>query len=124
MEIRGGKRYWTKAERRQIVEETLKAGASVSAVARAHDINSNQVFFWRRQYSEGWFDESKDKATALVPVKISPATRKAVTTTRRELQLAARTISGTIDIDLGHARVRIEGSVDPECLRVALEGIR
>jgi len=123
MEIRGGKRYWTKAERRQIVEETLKAGASVSAVARAHDINSNQVFFWRRQYREGWFNENKDKATALVPVKISPAARKAVTTTQRVLKLAARRITGTIDIDLGHARVRIEGAADPQCIRAALEGL-
>jgi len=50
MEIRGGKRFRTKAERRQIVEETLKPGASVSRVARAHDVNTNQVFGWRLQY--------------------------------------------------------------------------
>ena len=31
--------------------------------------------------------------------------------------------SGTIDIDLGHARVRIEGPVDPDCVRAALEGL-
>ena len=54
MEIRGAKRFRTKAERRQIVEETLKPGASVSQVAREHDVNANQVFHWRRQYREGW----------------------------------------------------------------------
>ena len=121
MEIRGGKRFWTKAERRQIVEETLKAGASVSAVARAHDLNSNQVFFWRRQYR--WFEENKDKATALVPVKIAPARRKAETMTGRRLKLAAKAASGTIDIDFGHARVRIEGAADPECVRAVMEGL-
>jgi len=31
--------------------------------------------------------------------------------------------SGTIDIDLGHARVRIEGPVGPDCVRAALEGL-
>jgi transposase len=123
MEIRGGKRFWTKAERREIVEETLKAGASVSAVARAHDLNSNQVFFWRRQYRQGCFDESRSKTTALVPVKISPATGKGVVASQRALKLSAKTISGTIDIDLGHARVRIAGSADPACVRAALEGL-
>jgi transposase-like protein len=67
MEIRGGKRFRTKTERRQIVEETLKAGISVS---QAHDVNTNQVFYWRRQYRAGWFDEVAKKATALVPVQV------------------------------------------------------
>jgi transposase len=123
MEIRGGRRFRTNQEKRQIVEETLKPGASVSTVARAHDVNANQVFLWRKQYRAGWFNENKDTTTALVPVKISPARRKAVITTRRALKLAAKTVSGSIDIDLGHARVRIEGAADPECVRAALEGL-
>ena len=44
MEMRAGRRFRSKAERRQIVEETMKPGASVSQVARAHDVNANQVF--------------------------------------------------------------------------------
>src|SRR5262249_41684033 len=35
-------RHWSKAERRQIVEEALKPGASVSLVSRAHDVNTFQ----------------------------------------------------------------------------------
>ena len=31
--------------------------------------------------------------------------------------------SESIDIDLGHARVRIEGAADPDCVRVVLEGL-
>ena len=42
------RRFRSKQERRQIVEETLKPGASVSLVARAHDVNANQVFKWRK----------------------------------------------------------------------------
>ena len=38
------------AERRRIVEETLAPGASVARGARAHGINANQVFGWRRLY--------------------------------------------------------------------------
>ncbi|HEY6264680.1 MAG TPA: transposase, partial [Candidatus Acidoferrum sp.] len=52
--VPGRKRVWrTKAERRAIVEETLVPGASVSRVARRHDVNANQVFRWRKLYSEG-----------------------------------------------------------------------
>ena len=47
------RRFRSKLERRQIVEETLKPGASVSLVARAHDVNANQVFKWRKQYQQG-----------------------------------------------------------------------
>jgi hypothetical protein len=38
------KRHRTVEERRKIVEETLLQGASVSRVARRHDVNANQVF--------------------------------------------------------------------------------
>jgi transposase len=36
------------SEKHQIVQLTLKPGASVAEVARAHGVNSNQVFKWRR----------------------------------------------------------------------------
>jgi transposase len=121
MEIRGRKRFRTKQERRQIVEETLKPGASVSRVARAHDVNANQVFHWRKQYREGWLEESGAKSTALVPVKISPASLRSAATPRASKQATSR--NGSIDIDLGHARVRIEGAADPECVRAAVEGL-
>jgi len=118
MEMRAGKRFRTKAERRQIVEETMKPGASVSQVARAHDVNANQVFHWRRQYRAGWFEEQEKKSTALLPVRITAAV------TRKPRQAAAPAApTGVIDIDLGHARVRIEGSADPNCVRAALEGL-
>jgi transposase len=121
MEIRRVKRFRTKAERRQIVEETLKPGSSVSIVARAHDVNANQVFHWRKLYRQGWFDDVAKSATALVPVKII-GSRPSLA--RRPEKANTSSDPGIIDIDLGHARVRIEGSADPECVRAALEGLR
>ena len=47
------KRRRTIKERRDIVEETLVPGASVARVARRHDVNANQVFYWRKLYREG-----------------------------------------------------------------------
>src|SRR5438309_2837233 len=43
------RREYSEALKRQMVAETLEPGASVSIVARRHDVNSNQLFRWRRQ---------------------------------------------------------------------------
>ncbi|MDW9253161.1 transposase family protein [Burkholderia thailandensis] len=47
------RRRRTAQEKIAIVQETLEPGASVSAVARRHGVNANQVFGWRKQYQEG-----------------------------------------------------------------------
>jgi transposase len=106
-------------ERRQIVEETLKAGASIALIARAHDVNTNQVFKWRRQYKQGRLEIERPTA-ALVPVQISNTIPATPVASHRK---SRRKRSGIIDIDLGHARVRIEGTVDPDCVKAALEGL-
>jgi transposase len=56
----------TDEEKRRIVEETLAAEASVSVVARRHDVNANQVFAWRRQYQRG----ELGGGAALIPVGV------------------------------------------------------
>jgi transposase len=113
------RRYRSKLERRQIVEETLKPGTSVSLVARAHDVNTNQVFKWVRQYHAGQFDVVQTPG-ALLPVKISDGSQK-VQPALGHKSRARRT--GIIDIDLGHARVHIEGTADPDCIRAAIESL-
>jgi transposase len=44
------RRVWSKDEKRQIVAETFEDGASVSIVARRHDLNANMLFTWRREF--------------------------------------------------------------------------
>ena len=116
------RKFRSKQERRQIVEETLRPGASVSVVARAHDVNTNQVFKWRTQYREGRLDVAPNPVPTgtLLPVRVCDSL-PVVQTARSRRSKARR--SGVIDIDLGHARVRIEGTADPECVRAAVEGL-
>jgi transposase len=109
--------FRSKQERRQIVEETLKPGASVALVARSHGVNANQVFAWRRMYRKGQLEIGS--SAALLAVKLSDAV--ALPAPRHRKSKAVR--RGVIDIDLGHARVRIEGAADPECVRTALESL-
>ena len=47
------RRQYSIAEKRRIVEESFQPGSSVARVARAHGINANQVFSWRRLYRRG-----------------------------------------------------------------------
>src|SRR5260221_2379287 len=44
------RRKRTEEERRRIVAESFELGASVSVVARRHDVNTNLLFTWRRRY--------------------------------------------------------------------------
>ena len=110
----------SKQERRRIVEESLQPGTSVAVVARAHGVNANQVFAWRKLYREGRLEPEGDTNT-LLPVKVSEPPRKA---RRRSSRDTSVPIAGIIDIDLGHARLRIQGTADPACVRAALEALR
>ena len=111
------RRFRSKQERREIVEESLKPGASVALVARSHDVNTNQVFKWRKQYQQGRLELTSE--ATLLPVKVSDRVAPQYVPRRKSRQKHF----GIIDIDLGHARVRVEGRADPDCLRAALEGM-
>jgi transposase len=113
------RRMRSKLERRQVVEETMQPGApSVAVIARAHGVNANQVFNWRKLYHAGRLNE-KAPATELVPVRISENPRPEHV--RGERPIIAPVVSGAIHIELGRTRIRVEGAVDPENLRMVLE---
>ncbi len=110
------------AEKRRIVEETLAPGASVARVARAHGINANQVFGWRRLYLAGRLGEQKP-GIKLLPVRVSESKSVPVVVEHRVTDVS-QPQSGTIHIELRQAQVRIEGSADPALIRVLLECLR
>jgi len=108
-------------EKRRIVEETLAEGASVARVARAHGVNANQVFGWRRLYRAGRLGGGG--AVKLLPVSVSENSPLPIVSPRREHPVAMP-VPSTIYIELRHAQVRIEGGADPALLRVLLECLR
>ena len=101
-------------EQRDIVEETLVPGASVARVARRHEVNANQVFYWRKLYREGRLGISI--ATPLLPVKVK--TERATKTFEEDRPVLS---SGTMEIKLSRGTLRIAGSVDVLALRAVLE---
>src|ERR1700730_1474970 len=61
------RRQYSEALKRQMVAETQALGASVSIVARCHDVNSNQLFTWRQLLPKAVVESG-----AMVPVEIAP----------------------------------------------------
>ncbi|MES1261266.1 MAG: transposase [Acidobacteriota bacterium] len=113
------RRFRSKQERRQIAEESFRPGVSVAVLARAHGVNANQVFHWRKLYREGRLG-AQQPAAQLLPVHIT----EVITQERAVETPAGKAVmpsSGTIHIELGRARLRVEGSADPACLRAILE---
>lgn len=102
-----------------MVEQTLVPGTSVARVARTEGVNTNQLFGWRRLYLAGRLGEPKP-GVKLLPVRVSQslATPGAV---ERSCMDVAKPQWGTIQLELRHAKVRIEGSADPGLVRVLLE---
>lgn len=113
------------AEKRRIVEETLVPGASVARVARACGVNANQLFGWRRLYWSGRLGELKP-GIKLLPVRVreSKSAPVALEPVKNGLADVAQPQSGTIQIELHQAQVRIEGNADPGLVRVLLECLR
>jgi transposase len=101
---------------------TLAPGASVARVARAHGVNANQVFVWRRAFERGELVESAAFATALLPVTVSVPDEVSV---EEPGQPEAPATSGSIHIEFpGRALISVEGGADPALLRSILESLR
>ena len=103
-------------EKIRIVQESLVAGASVSLVARANDVNANQVFLWRNQFRGGLLLPAKSESS-LLPVRITRNIAAVATPAQKD----ATATTGSILIELTSARLRIEGSVDRTTLLTVLE---
>jgi transposase len=114
------RRWRSISEKCQIVQLTMEPGASVSEVARAHGVNANQVFKWRRAWERG---ELTDGYAALLPVTVSSSaeSEKKTPALPTHEQLPG---GGSIHIELsGHALISVERGADPDLVRCILESV-
>jgi transposase len=110
------RRWRSVAEKRQIVKQTLEPGASVALIARAHGLNANQVFKWRRAFERGELVDS----TALLPVTIGALSERVEPGVEQQLATL-----GSIHIEFpGRAMISVESGADPALLRSILESLR
>ena len=128
------RRRWTAEEKARILAESFEPGAKVSEVALRHGVNRGLLWTWRRQARK----RTAGGEQTFVPVRIveepaappTPAAlvrqpKTAAASERATRSEGARTPAalGTIDIEIGSARVRVRGSVDASALRQVLSHI-
>jgi transposase len=73
-EIFGGssrRRRWTEEDKARIVAECEAPGSSVSIVVRRHDLNTNMLFTWRREFQRRHPGAAGDQVS-FVPAVIAP----------------------------------------------------
>jgi transposase len=100
----------------------MEPGASVAHVARAHGLNANQLFKWRRAFERGELVDSAVSPQALLPVAIAPSSAADLQEPASEQHPAT---SGSIYIEFpGRAMISVESGADPGLLRSVLESLR
>ena len=118
-DVRRVRRWRTISEKRRIVELTLEPSASVAEVARAHGMNANQVFKWRRAYERG---ELSEPCSALLPVTVSAVAQSA---SESSIEQQAPPAGGSVHIEIpGVAMISIESGADCSVVRQILESLR
>jgi transposase len=102
--------------KRALVALSLEPGASVARIARENGVNANQVFSWRRLYQQGRLGVPTSlRDDGLLPVVLAP-TAPAPSNTSSDAD-------GTIVLELGEVRVRIEGQPNAAILAQVLDRV-
>ncbi len=117
-----GRRFFSEAHKRAVVEKCLVPGASVSAVALAHGFNTNLVRKWIIKYQAA---RALSRSTgALVPVSVieAPASPRRASE-RGAGKRVPELPSGWIEIEIGAARLILRGKVEAGQLRVVLDAL-
>jgi transposase len=110
-------KVWPEALKREIVAACTVPGASVSMVARQYDVNSNQVFTWRKLYAEA----SNVTPLPLLPVVVTPEPPAALPPSPTPPPVSTADV---IEIELpGGYRVRIGSNIKVATLRAVLDAL-
>ena len=122
MVVKPGRRKMTRRtaqEKLTIVEQTFLPGMSVSRVARANDVNANQVFDWRKQYHEGRLGSPQGISDTWIPVTVETA--PAVPAAHALPAETVPDVNGTVCLELPKGKLSVSGHVDPDVLRTFLQ---
>ena len=117
---RAPRRRWPPAEKRRIVELTLRAGASALVIAREHGVHPTSLNHWKALYRAGKLDAQVRSAPPVpgpaasakfLPVNVLPAVRSPEPATRPD---AAASRSNIVQLVFATgATLRIEtGALD------------
>lgn len=113
--------------KRRLIEETLKPGALVAQIARAHDINAGLLYKWRRQYRKratGLSAQAKRVASkanrnvaAWLPVSVIGDIPAQPLAAKSKASADTHTIC---EIEFARARMRLSGDVSAATLQLLI----
>ena len=109
----GRRRNFSEADKRRIVEETCREGASVSGVARRYGIGTRLLFSWKRELAPAAKTETTFLSVTLTD-KLNQPAEASQSMPGPGPVIVERSAPG-IEVELiGGRRVRFERDVDPE----------
>jgi transposase len=111
----GGRRRWSPDDKARIVEETLAPGATVSEVARRHDIRPQQLFGWRR----GMRITDPEPAMSFVPALIEPPEK-----TERTRPKPARAGRGEIELEIDGVVVHVRRGAEAKTVAAVIKALK
>jgi transposase len=121
------RRHHEQAFKTRLIEEGLKPGASVSAIAMESGINANLLFKWLRDHRRA-SKPVNATGTVLLPVRVTQAGEADVGPSSRSPSVAPpvahSTRSGVIELEIAGAQLRLRGSVDEASLCSVLRALR
>ena len=118
------RRQHDRAFKAELVEQSLRPGASVSAIALRAGINANLLFKWRRDHLRA--QGSRPQAATLLPVCVIPQVDRTMQV--RPVPAAAPATRanrpGVIELEIAGAQLRLHGGVDEAMLIGVLRALR
>lgn len=108
------RRRWSTEQKGRIVAEAIAPGATVTEVARRHDLNPQHLWNWIRAAKKGAFPIPAAEA-AFVPVVLEKASSGKGVVDERCAQ---------IEIAIGSIRVLVSKGADAHTLEVVLRTLR
>jgi transposase len=117
------RRRWSAEEKIRIVEESFAPSMTVSAVARRHGINTNQLFLWRRQFRDGVSAFAADRSGDAGEFSFVPLVAMPTGMTNPAAQ-GAPTPAGMIEVLAAGMTVRVPPGADEATLRCVLDVLR
>ena len=110
-----GRRRWSADDKARIVEETFAPGATVSEVARRHDIRPQQLFGWRREMR---LPEPEPQMT-FVPALVEEREKA-----ERARPMPARAGCGDIELEIDGVAVRVRRGAEARTVVAVIKALK
>jgi len=104
----GGRRKWSADQKAEIMLEALAPGATVSEVARRHDLRPQQVFGWLREARK-----AAEPTPAFVPVVVEPAEAPAAAPAPKKRRKPPRVVAAPLTAHSHAHRAEMTYRSDP-----------